>query len=118
MRLTSEFWVSALIRRCFAENAYASVARRGAAEAGAICLVVDRLDGTRDLYVPAPQSAFDQETSGQRLFELLLARADPETVAARLAAERRMDPDIWVVEIEDRAGRVFWDLCPPPRDRD
>jgi hypothetical protein len=111
MRLTADFWVSALIRRCFSENAYASVLSRGAEEAGAIYLVVDRRDGTCDLYGPAPQSLFMEAGPSDRLFERLLAAAQREAVDARLASERRMDPDIWVVEIEDRAGRVFWDVA-------
>ena len=111
MRLTSGFWVSALVRRCFSENAYASVAARGAEEAGAIYLVVDRRDGTHDFYAPAPQSLFMQGGPGERLFEKRLAGAPREEVDARLASERRMDPDVWVVEIEDREGRVFWDVA-------
>jgi hypothetical protein len=110
MRLTSDFWVSALVRRCYGENAYASVAARGSPEAGAIYLIADRLDGTLDLYGPAPQSYFDETTAGERLFEKLIAQGDREAVAARLASERRMDPDIWVVEIEDREARLFWEV--------
>ena len=111
MRLTSDFFVSALLRRCFSENAYASVASKGALEAGAIYIVVDRRDGTFDLYGPAPQSAFDETTPGGRLFEALLTAAPKEDLDRRLASERRMDPDIWVVEIEDRDGRTFWDVA-------
>jgi hypothetical protein len=110
MRLTSEFWVAALVRRCFGENAFAAVVSKGAAEAGAIYIVLDRLDGTIDLFGPAPQSAFDDDHAGQRLFERLLDRADREAVTARLASEARMDPDIWVVEVEDREARLFWDV--------
>lgn len=111
MRLTSGFWVSALIRRCFGENAYAGVVSKGAEEAGAIYLVVDRRDGTCDLYGPAPQSLFMDAPVGDRLFERLAERAERESVEARLTSERRMDPDIWVVEIEDREGRTFWDVA-------
>lgn len=111
MRLTSEFWVSALIRRCFAENAYAGLIARGATEAGAIYIVVDRLDGRYDLYGPAPQSFFGDTSGGERLFEPLLSLADREAVDARLASDRRMDPDVWIVEVEDREGRVFWNVA-------
>ncbi|SDT98581.1 DUF1491 family protein [Stappia sp. ES.058] len=110
MRLTSDFFVSALVRRCFSENAYASIVSKGALEAGAIYIVVDRRDGCFDLYGPAPQSAFEGATPGSRLFEVLLTFADKDDVDRRLASERRMDPDVWIVEIEDREGRVFWDV--------
>lgn len=110
MRLTSDFFVSALVRRCFSENAYASVVSKGALEAGAIYIVVDRRDGFFDLYGPAPQSAFQPGAPGGRLFEALLTSAPKEDLDRRLASERRMDPDVWIVEIEDRDGRVFWDV--------
>ena len=59
MRVTSGLWVAAYVRRCHSEGAFAVVVRRGAEEAGAITVTVDRLDGTSDLYLPAPQSVFD-----------------------------------------------------------
>ena len=111
MRLTSEFFVAALMRRCFAENAYASVVSRGSAEAGAVLILVDRRDGTFDLYTPAPQSMFDQTTSGTRLFEVRLSKASRDDVDSVISSERRMDSDIWIVEIDDRAGRRFWEVA-------
>lgn len=111
MRLTSDFWVGAYVRRCFAEGAYAVVARRGAPEAGAIFVRVDRLDGTSDLYGPAPQSFFDTESSGERRFECLGEGLSGLDVAEKFEREARMDPDFWVVEIEDRQGRHFLDLA-------
>ena len=38
MRVTSEFFVSALIRRVFSSGGFAAVERRGATEAGAVFL--------------------------------------------------------------------------------
>ena len=46
MRLKSGIWVAAYLRRCNVEGAFAAVRRRGAEEAGAIFVVVNRLDGT------------------------------------------------------------------------
>jgi hypothetical protein len=108
MRLKSAIWVSAHLRRCNAEGVAAVLRRRGAEEAGAIFVKVDRLDGTADLYGPAPQSVFDDERSGDRIFTPCfkepVASADVE---ARIARELRFDSDAWVLEIEDRAGRHF-----------
>ncbi|MCE1235074.1 MAG: DUF1491 family protein [Hyphomicrobiales bacterium] len=115
MRLTSEFWVSALIRRADAAGVAAVVRRRGDATAGAVWVVVDRLDGAADLHVPAPQSLFDEDASERRL-ETVLRRASAEEIAARIASEARFDPDFWVVEVEDRLGRSF--VEPPPIDPD
>ena len=59
MRLKTALWVAAYLRRCQVEGISAVVRRRGAEEAGAVFVRIDRLDGTSDLFGPAPQSAFD-----------------------------------------------------------
>lgn len=111
MRLKSAIFVSALIRRCQVEGAYAALVRKGAEEAGAIFVKVAQLDGTAALYGPAPQSAFDEAFPADRKFSVLVAPGRPEADAdARIAREVKFDPDIFVVEIEDRAGRHFLDL--------
>jgi hypothetical protein len=109
MRLKSAIWVAAYIRRCSVGGAFAAVRRRGADEAGAIFVKVARLDGTAALFGPAPQSAFDTARPADRLFSSLFAgQAAPEAkVEERLAREVRFDPDVWIVEIEDRGGRHF-----------
>jgi len=111
MRLKSAILVAALVRRSNAEGAFAAVVKHGAEEAGAIFVKVARLDRTADLYGPAPQTSFGDDDDGIRLFEHLLAAAPEADVEARLARERGFDPDLWIVEIEDRAGRHFLDLA-------
>jgi len=105
MRVTSEFFVSALVRRIFGDGGFAAVSRKGAPEAGAVFVCVDRLDGSYDFYGPAPQSMFSDLPQG-RLFECLFEATDRETVDGRLRSEARMDPDYWLVDIEARDGRV------------
>lgn len=105
MRVTSEFFVSALVRRIFGEGGFAAVSRRGAEEAGAVFVSVDRMDGTLDLYGPAPQAMFTEQPEG-RLFEKVLEEAVAEAVQDRLSREARMDPDFWLVEVEARDGRI------------
>lgn len=112
MRLKSGIWVAAYLRRCNVEGVAAVVRRRGAEEAGAIFIKVARLDGTATLYGPAPQSAFDEAQPADRLFTAVLGGTAPVAeadVEARLTREIRFDPDIWIVESEDRAGRHFLD---------
>jgi hypothetical protein len=111
MRLKSGIWVAAYIRRCHIEGAFAVVRRRGADEAGAVFIKIDRLDGTVDLYGPAPQTAFEEARPADRAFSSCFAtqpvpQADAESYLSR---ELRFDPDIWIVEVEDRAGRHFLD---------
>jgi hypothetical protein len=111
MRLKSAIWVAAYIRRCHVEGVFAAVRRRGAEEAGAISIKVNRLDGTADLYAPAPQAAFDEAQPADRAFSVALkAQPAPEAdVEAYLVREARFDPDLWIVETEDRTGRHFLD---------
>lgn len=99
MRLTSDFWVSALIRRVSLGGGFAAVVRRGATEAGAVFVVErDRLGGVR-LYGPAAQASYGEERPSERLFAPVPVEGE-EAVNARLERETRFDPDIWVVEIE------------------
>lgn len=112
MRLKSGIWVLAYLRRCAVEGAFAVLRRRGAEEAGAIFVVVDQLDGNVTLYGPAPQSLADEET-GVRLFAPLPLKPEPTPAAAhaRLQREIEFDPDLWIVDVEDRQGRHFLDLA-------
>jgi hypothetical protein len=111
MRLKSGIWVSAYIRRCPVEGVQAVLRRRGAEEAGAVFVKVDRLDGTADLYGPAPQTAFDGSHPADRAFVACMKTqpAPSADVEAYLARQIRFDSDIWIVEVEDRAGRSFLD---------
>jgi hypothetical protein len=109
MRLKSAIWVAAYVRRCHIEGAFAAVRRRGAEEAGAIFVKLNRLDGTADLFGPAPQSAFDDARPSDRLFSRCLAEQPEAKVEERLVRELRFDSDVWIVEVEDRAGRHFLD---------
>lgn len=112
MRLKSGIWVAAYVRRCHLEGAFAAVRRRGAEEAGAVYIKLNRLDGTGTLYGPAPQAVFDEAQPAGRIFTVILGREAPASEAdieARLVREIRYDPDLWIIEIEDRAGRYFLD---------
>ncbi len=103
MRVTSDLWVSALLRRAFSAGGFAAVLRKGAPEAGAVFVVSrDRL-GQSVLYGPAPQASYDERKPDERKFQRL---PDPsEAIDARIAREVRFDPDLWLVELE--AGDDF-----------
>ena len=112
MRLKTALWVAAYLRRCQVEGVFGAVRRRGAEEAGAVFVRVNRLDGTSDLFGPAPQSAFEAAEVAARAFSPCLARfAAPDAdVEGYVARQVKFDPDVWIVEIEDRAGRNFLDV--------
>ena len=111
MRLKSAIWVAAYVRRCNIEGAFAAVRRRGAEEAGAVFVKICRLDGTSDLYVPAPQSAFEEARPSDRLFTLSFAARPDADIESYLTREIRFDPDVWIVEVEDRSGRHFLEVA-------
>jgi hypothetical protein len=112
MRLKSGIWVAAYVRRCMVEGVFAAVRRRGAEEAGAIFIKINRLDGTGTLYGPAPQSVFDEARPADRMFVAIVGRDTPALdadIESRLTREVRFDPDLWIIEAEDRTGRNFLD---------
>ena len=112
MRLKSSIWVAAYLRRCQTEGIFGAVRRRGAEEAGAVFVKVALLDGNAMLYAPAPQTVYDESRPAERLFAPASPQPVPEqSVEERLAKEIRFDPDAWIVETEDRAGRHFLDLA-------
>lgn len=114
MRLKSTIWVAAYVRRCNLEGSFAVVRRRGAEEAGAIFVKIAKLDGTAALFGPAPQTAFDDARPTEHLFTSFFPHgfALEADVEAKIAREQKFDPDLWLVEVEDRAGRNFLDLAP------
>lgn len=107
MRLTSEFWVAALVRRAQGIGAFATVLNKGAASAGSIYVIVTDMLGQYQLLGPAPQAFYDSDDDGVRKFELVAAVATADEVRERIERELSFDPDIWVVEIEDREMRSF-----------
>lgn len=111
MRIKSNIWVAAYLRRCQTQNIFGVVRRKGAEEAGAVFVKLALLDGRALLFSPAPQTAYDESRPADRVFAQSTPEPVPEqAVEERLVKEIRFDSDIWIVEIEDRAGRHFLDL--------
>ena len=102
MLLSTDLWVSALIRRAEQGGAFAVVARKGDPRAGAVLVkVVNRSEDTTRLYAEATR------LDGEQIW-MRPARSDQEPdLDSYIERAVRIDPDIWVVEIEDRQGRHF-----------
>ena len=78
MRLKSSIWVAAYLRRCQTEGVFGAVRRRGAEEAGAVFVKVALLDGNAMLYVPAPQTVYDDSRPIERFFMPISKEPVPE----------------------------------------
>lgn len=101
MLLNSDLWVGALIRRAQIEGANATVVRRGDARAGTVIVkAYNTSERTARLY----SEAFGQD--GERLWIQPVSGTESE-LDAYIERQRTYDPDIWVVEVEDRQGRHF-----------
>ena len=109
MRVKSEIWVKAYLRRVISEGAFAVVVRRGNDEAGAIYVKQVPLDGTACIFSPAP-AGFDAVARDRQWVCHFGETVVREEQADRyLEQQASYDPDIWILEVEDRAGRHFMD---------
>jgi len=101
-RLQAGLWVSAYIRRVSQTGTFAAVVRRGDDTAGAIFLKINTLGGDVLLFGPAMPSLDDIDP--ERQWELRQRTVDEAGIDQYLRREAERDPDLWVVEVEDRAG--------------
>jgi hypothetical protein len=103
-RLKTALWAQALVRRAEVGGASAFIARKGDADAGAVLVKAATLDGRARLYAPA------QDGEGDRIW-LDLSNGplgdEERAIDAHIARRAGGDPDLWVIEIEDRTGRHF-----------
>jgi hypothetical protein len=111
-RLKTELWVQAFLRRCQGEGKFGAVLHRGHADAGALMVVINHLDGTHSLLGPPPGPAYDSE--GIRLFEkrTTAPMAWPD-INEKIQRARSFDHDLWVIEVEDKSGFVGLITEPP-----
>jgi hypothetical protein len=98
-RLAAGFWVQAYLTRLRLADIPAYVVARGDATAGAVLVKCSTLDGQ----AVALQRRTDPMSGDSVWMEL--ARGDEAAVDAAIGRQRGFDPDLWVIEVEDRAGR-------------
>ena len=104
-RLKAGLFVRALVRRAEVAGASAYVVRKGVEESGAIILKVSRLDGTSLVLSQARRGA-----EGELVWVKPLGdAASDEQASTWFEKQVKFDPDLWIVEIEDREGRTFVD---------
>ncbi|TCP40534.1 DUF1491 family protein [Rhodovulum marinum] len=102
-RLSAEFWVKAYLARLRLAGIPGFVVAHGDDTAGAVLVKLNTLDGQARAF----QRSFDL-MSGDRVW-VVLAEGDEAGVDAAIARQRGFDPDLWVIEVEDRYGRHLLD---------
>jgi hypothetical protein len=102
-RLKSAIWVAAYRRRLDLLGIPAYVAAHGDDDAGAVLVKLATLDGRARAF----HRSFDLAT-GARVWATL-AEGPEREVDEAIARQRRFDPDLWVIELEDRQGRHLLD---------
>ena len=98
-RLATEFWVQAYRARLSLADIPAFVTARGDDTAGAVLVKLNTLDGQARVF----QRSVDLMTGDRQWIELT-AGSEPDVDAA-ITRQRSFDPDLWVIEVEDRQGR-------------
>lgn len=107
-RLTADVWVSAYLTRLRLQEIPAFITSKGDATAGAVLVKMNTLDGQATAY----QRSFDL-MSGERAW-VVLAEGAERGVDDTLKRQRSFDPDLWIIEVEDKQGRHLLDedgLC-------
>lgn len=102
-RLPTQLLVSAQIKQAAIQGIPIVIIRRGDPQSGAIVLKINRLDGTAHVLLQVRHHE-----------ELVWSPADqqdplPEAQAdALLTRQGSFDPDVWLIEIEDRSGHHWF----------
>lgn len=105
VRLTSALRVSALIRRVNAEGGHAAVLHKGDPTAGALLLILCERGADFRLF----ERALDENGAYRwRQIGLNLGQ-DQQKMAEFLEKRRRVDPDLWVVELDVAQPERFID---------
>ena len=99
MRLTAEIWISAYIKRLSLLEIPAFIVAKGDVSSGAVLIKMNTLDGQACCY----QRSFDL-MSGQRVW-IVLSEGAENVVDVSIQKKLSFDPDLWVIEVEDREGR-------------
>jgi hypothetical protein len=101
--LPTDLLIDAQRRVAEREGVPMTVVRRGYNGSGAILLKINRLDGTARV--------LSQIRSDDELVWSPVSRADPmdeKDADAYLEKQGRIDPDLWIIEIEDKQGRHWF----------
>ena len=102
-RLATGIWVAAYLARLTQAGIYAHVVKRGDSTAGAVAVKLAFMDGRASFFTRShgPDGRIDWQPHAEE--------APEDEVDAALVRQRRYDPDLWVIEVEDPRGRHMLD---------
>jgi hypothetical protein len=99
--MATRLMVQALVRRCSIAGLAATVVHRGDADRGTVLIKVNRFDAGVTVWTqtrtPAGEPAWMRGTGADPV-------AEPAS-DAYVERQVKRDPDLWVIEIEDRQAR-------------
>ena len=98
MGITTGIWVMAQVRICDRAFIPATVVRRGDPDAGTVLLKLNRFEHGVTVYAQTSGTG-DEPTWSRGTGSAPVSEAD-----AYIARQVARDPDVWVLEIEDRKG--------------
>ena len=102
IKLTSAFWIAAYLKRLEREVIPAFIVAKGDETAGDIVIKLSTLDG----YACYFQRHYKMD--GTRYWAKAYSGEDAE-IDEKITSARAFDPDLWVIEIEDKKGQHFLD---------
>ncbi len=102
-RLATGIWVSAYLMRLSQQGIHAHVVRKGDPTAGAVVVKVALMNGRASFFTRG------YGPDGKIAWQAQIEEAEEAEIDAALARQRRYDPDIWVIEVEDPRGRHMLD---------
>jgi hypothetical protein len=103
VRLATSIWVSAYLTRLSLEGIYAHIARKGDETAGAVAIKLALMNSRASFFTRS------YGPDGRLAWHAQMEDVDETDVDAALARQRRYDPDLWVIEVEDPRGRHMLD---------
>jgi len=99
IRLTSDFWVQSYITRLSLVGIPAFVTLKGDLNAGAVFIKINTLNGLAIAY----HRSFNPDTLSKSW--VILSEGKESDVDKVLFRQKSYDPDIWIIEVEDKLGR-------------
>ncbi|MEM0977055.1 MAG: DUF1491 family protein [Pseudomonadota bacterium] len=101
-RLRSDLWVAAYRKHLEILNIPCMVVAKGQASSGAVMVKLNTLDGKA---TALQRSVQPDGTSGW----MVVSEGDERDVDHSISKQLNFDPDLWVLEVEDKAGRHLLD---------